>query len=934
MRRNLLLSTPLALLASGVRRPAMDARGQRRVLVCLSAGARLRAACAGGRAPSLAAAARAIRGPGTRSTRSSPHSMRLRRRWSCRTLRPLEEVQRAAVVARQIASDGLPADTLWIVDMRGAASVAFGAALSQAAREPVRLVPTFNNWPATDELIPAEETLAALATMAPRSPEDAGVGARPVFLLDSWRLAYRFDDPGDDTYDNRYILTPSDLPDVETLRAQGIRRVVYLVQSLDDSTIEEDDVHLSFLEWERAGIPIAMVDLDRLEQPIVAERWDQLWIDDGLYVEPRVTLIDDPRFYIRARGGFGGSTRARPPSTWAGGGPGTADTAGTGTAAAGERFSDNVRPSTVPSTSRRALGALFAAVFSLPFALEAMSAGPPPAQRTLDDYRHFRIAAIDLARPHADARRDRRLRAERLRPGPLDRRSSTTGPAYAERLTRIYMDLLRLEPNLNFIVGACAALSPRRPRPRRQADPRLLPREPAARAPGDRRRVLPEPRRDRRRRDDRTRPTSGPRRRSARSSSTVHGAREAVVAVPRLPDARARRSASAEAWTERRSRVQAGGRPGHDADGKPVIEVRVCREEAPTRETGHVYASGRTKAPAKDAKLPGGRMRPAAPRPAVRDAAPRAGARVRLQAGARLRARLRLRRRPRALRAERPEQQRGQRLLLPEPHAARPGHAARRRAAAGAALVPVLVVARGRALPRRPVRERPRLPRDPHRQADVRERAARAVLPDASSAATAAGRRPPSGCSRRASRSSIRRACPADLEPQDVSTWKVVADRGPHAAGILTMPMFLEKYASARARGAVALQRVPLQVVRRRQPAAHAVDRAEPDGAPGLQDLPRDARAARGVLRARRAGELRVPAAGRVPGAHARRASSTRTASSTAAATRSTTPRSPTQRGPRCGARTGRRSTPTRRPPARAATSRGCPSSRSARCSA
>jgi hypothetical protein len=46
------------------------------------------------------------------------------------------------------------------------------------------------------------------------------------------------------------------------------------------------------------------------------------------------------------------------------------------------------------------------------------------------------------------------------------------------------------------------------------------------------------------------------------------------------------------------------------------------------------------------------------------------------------------------------------------------------------------------------------------------------------------------------------KAVPADLEPQDVSTWKIVEDRGPHAAGILTMPMFLEKYASARARAA------------------------------------------------------------------------------------------------------------------------------------
>jgi len=41
-----------------------------------------------------------------------------------------------------------------------------------------------------------------------------------------------------------------------------------------------------------------------------------------------------------------------------------------------------------------------------------------------------------------------------------------------------------------------------------------------------------------------------------------------------------------------------------------------------------------------------------------------------------------------------------------------------------------------------------------------------------------------------------------DLQPSDVSVWKKVADRGPHAAGILTMPVFLEKYASARSRAA------------------------------------------------------------------------------------------------------------------------------------
>ena len=94
-----------------------------------------------------------------------------------------------------------------------------------------------------------------------------------MFLLDSWRLAYRFDDPGDDTYDNRYILTRAICPTPATLRARGSCRVVYVVQSLDDTRVEEDDLHPTFLEWQRAGIPIAMVDLDRLERPLSAGGW-------------------------------------------------------------------------------------------------------------------------------------------------------------------------------------------------------------------------------------------------------------------------------------------------------------------------------------------------------------------------------------------------------------------------------------------------------------------------------------------------------------------------------------------------------------------------------------------------------------------------------------------------------------------------------------
>lgn len=43
---------------------------------------------------------------------------------------------------------------------------------------------------------------------------------------------------------------------------------------------------------------------------------------------------------------------------------------------------------------------------------------------------------------------------------------------------------------------------------------------------------------------------------------------------------------------------------------------------------------------------------------------------------------------------------------------------------------------------------------------------------------------------------------PIPLLPHDLSTWERVESRGPRAAGILTMPVFLEKYATRRARGA------------------------------------------------------------------------------------------------------------------------------------
>ena len=223
----------------------------------------------------------------------------------------LDDVREARAAGERVGAAGLPRDALWVVDMRGAASVAFGEGLARASPGGmVSLVPTFNNWPADHEVIPAEETLAAMVASPPSSQSEPDDGAQPVFLLDAWRMANRGDEPDDDAYDNRYVLSPSDLPDAATLRARGIRSVVYVVRSLDDTTVEDDDVHPVFLAWQAAGIAVAMVDLATLSRP-PEPSWDDVLDARALVVEPRATILDDPAFYVRARGGFGG-IHARP----------------------------------------------------------------------------------------------------------------------------------------------------------------------------------------------------------------------------------------------------------------------------------------------------------------------------------------------------------------------------------------------------------------------------------------------------------------------------------------------------------------------------------------------------------------------------------------------------------------------------------------------
>ncbi|APR82279.1 Hypothetical protein A7982_07628 [Minicystis rosea] len=229
----------------------------------------------------------------------------------------LDVVQQAKAAAERLALVGLPSDTLWIVDLRGAASVAFGSTLSRYAMARVAPVLTFNNWPAENEVVPAEQTLAALVSMRPKPLAATDERVVPVFLLDAWRLARRDETPDPEAVDNRYMLLQSDFPDAATLRSMGISRVIYVVEDRDETTTEEDDVHDVALDYQSAGIGLSLVDLETLaslggvDSRVAMPAWD-VWLSDWSYrVEWRSTILDDPAFYGRARGGFGG-VRATP----------------------------------------------------------------------------------------------------------------------------------------------------------------------------------------------------------------------------------------------------------------------------------------------------------------------------------------------------------------------------------------------------------------------------------------------------------------------------------------------------------------------------------------------------------------------------------------------------------------------------------------------
>src|SRR5262249_53749441 len=93
----------------------------------------------------------------------------------------------------------------------------------------------------------------------------------------------------------------------DVLLSRGIRHVTYVVEDLEASPSEEDDLHELFSEYEQAGIAVSIVDLATLSRVVPGARWEERRDVLPLYVDPyRVTIVSAPSFYFRARGGFGG----------------------------------------------------------------------------------------------------------------------------------------------------------------------------------------------------------------------------------------------------------------------------------------------------------------------------------------------------------------------------------------------------------------------------------------------------------------------------------------------------------------------------------------------------------------------------------------------------------------------------------------------------
>jgi hypothetical protein len=162
-------------------------------------------------------------------------------------------------IASLFEEAGLPSDTMLVIDLPGAESVAVAAALAPRF-DPVF---TFANWPHPLGVVPSHETLAgALYYLPAFDAARAGhtLPAPPMLVLDSARLNPYTDENGE--FDNRYLAR---IPTADALAQLGIKHVLYVVGD-ESQTEERDDLNESFQELQLAGVDVKILPLSDFQE--------------------------------------------------------------------------------------------------------------------------------------------------------------------------------------------------------------------------------------------------------------------------------------------------------------------------------------------------------------------------------------------------------------------------------------------------------------------------------------------------------------------------------------------------------------------------------------------------------------------------------------------------------------------------------------------
>jgi hypothetical protein len=106
------------------------------------------------------------------------------------------------------------------MDLHPLVGIAFAAAASRSAH----VVLVLPRWPHADAVLPSEPLTATLVAHAAHLRPCAG--SNVVFVLDGERNQTIKRSATDMRVDNRYDLSLNDLPNLATLRAAGIQRIV------------------------------------------------------------------------------------------------------------------------------------------------------------------------------------------------------------------------------------------------------------------------------------------------------------------------------------------------------------------------------------------------------------------------------------------------------------------------------------------------------------------------------------------------------------------------------------------------------------------------------------------------------------------------------------------------------------------------------------